>query len=109
MDGQPVNASKRLLVILATDARNSGMRFSDAAETTLLDIGHKPVVIRAATIKLKLRNRNAAQLAVYSNNLRGQRGDEIPVTRQADGISFVLDTASLSHGPTTYFEIVSQE
>lgn len=109
MDGLPLSSSKRMLIVLATDARNSGMRFSDPAETTLLDLGKKPVLIRAVTVKLKLRNRNAAQLKVYSNNLRGQRGDTIPVAREADGISFVLDTASLSHGPTTYFEIVSQE
>lgn len=109
MDGQPLNASKRMLVILATDARNSGMRFSDTAETTLLDLGKKPVVIRAATIKLKLKNQNAAKLEVFSNTLRGKRGDAIPVNQETDGISFVLDTASLSHGPTTYFEIVTQE
>jgi hypothetical protein len=109
MDGQPLQTSKRMLVILATDARNSDMRFSDAAETTLQDLGKKPVLIRTAAIKLKLKNQNAAQLRVYSNNLRGQRGDLIPVIQDADGISFVLDTAKLSHGPTTYFEITGQD
>ena len=109
MDGQPLNASKRMLVILATDARNSGMRFSDAAETTLLDLGKKPVLIKTAMVKLKLKNQNAAKLKVYSNTLRGKRGDVIPVAQESDGISFVLDTARLSHGPTTYFEISGQE
>jgi hypothetical protein len=109
MDGQPLHASKRMLVILATDARNSGMRFADTAETTLQDLGKKPVLIRAVMVNLKLKNQNAAILKVFSNNLRGQRGDAIPITRELDGISFVLDTARLSHGPTTYFEITSQE
>jgi len=109
MDGKPLQASKRMLVILATDARNSGMRFADAAETTLLDLGKKPVLIKTAKIKLKLKNQNAAQLKVFSNTLRGKRGDVIPLTYQADSISFVLDTAKLSHGPTTYFEITSLE
>lgn len=109
MDGQPLNASMRMLVILATDARNSGMRFSDAAETTLLDLGKKPVLIKTAVVKLKLKNQNAAKLKVYSNTLRGKRGDVIPATQESDGISFVLDTARLSHGPTTYFEISGQE
>jgi len=109
VDGQPLLTSKRMLVILATDARNSGMRFSDTAETTLLDLGKVPVLIRTATVKLKLRNHNAGQLKVFSNTLRGRRGDAIPVTQEADGISFVLDTDKLSHGPTTYFEISSQE
>jgi len=109
MDGQPLQASKRMLVILATDARNSGMRFSDAAETTLLDLGKKPVLIRTAVVKLKLKTQNAAQLKVFSNTLRGKRGDAIPVVQEADGISFILDTAKLSHGPTTYFEITGQD
>jgi len=109
IDGQPLPTSKRMLVILATDARNSGMRFSDAAETTLLDLGKKPVLIRTAVVKLKLKTQNAAQLKVFSNTLRGKRGDAIPVVQEADGISFVLDTAKLSHGPTTYFEITSQD
>ena len=109
MDGQPLQASKRMLVILATDARNSGMRFSDAAKTTLLDLGKKPVLIRTAVVKLKLKNQNAAQLKVFSNTLRGKRGDAIPVVQEAGGISFVLDTAKLSHGPTTYFEITGQD
>ncbi|MFA7349580.1 MAG: hypothetical protein WC009_02370 [Methylotenera sp.] len=109
MDGKPLQASKRMLVILATDARNSGMRFADFAETTLLDLGKKPVLIKTAKIKLKLKNQNAAQLKIFSNTLRGKRGDVIPLTHQADSISFVLDTAKLSHGPTTYFEITSLE
>lgn len=109
MDGKPLQASKRMLVILATDARNSGMRFADAAETTLLDLGKKPVLIKTAKIKLKLKNQNAAQLKVFSNTLRGKRGDVIPLTQEADSISFVLDTAKLSHGPTTYFEITGLE
>ncbi len=107
MDGQPLQTSRRMLVILATDARNSGMRFADSAETTLQDLGKTPVLIRTAKVKLKLRNRNAAQLKVFSTTLSGKRGDVIPVNREADGIGFVLDTAKLSHGPTTYFEIIS--
>ncbi|MDO9050439.1 MAG: hypothetical protein Q7U70_02985 [Methylotenera sp.] len=109
MDGQPLQASKHMLVILATDARNSGMRFADAAETTLLDLGKKPVLIKTVKIKLKLKNQNAAKLKVFSNTLRGKRGDVISLTHDADSISFVLDTAKLSHGPTTYFEITSLE
>lgn len=109
MDGQPIKASKRMLLILATDARNSGMRFSDAAETTLLDLGKKPVLIKTAVVRLKLKNQHAAKLKVYSNTLRGKRGDVIPVVQESDGISFVLDTAKLSHGPTTYFEISGQD
>jgi hypothetical protein len=108
MDDQPLYASKRILVILATDARNSGMLFADSAETTLSNLGTQPVLIRAATVKLTIKNLYATQLKVFSNTLRGKRGDVIPVTQEVGGVSFVLNTAKLSHGPTTYFEISVQ-
>lgn len=108
MDDQPLESSKRMLLILATDARNSDMRFADAAETTLQSLGKKPILMKIAVVKLHLRNSNKAQLKVYSTTLRGKRGDVIPVSQEADGISFVLDTKQLSHGPTTYFEISGQ-
>jgi hypothetical protein len=105
MDGQNLQASKRMLLILATDARNSDMRFSDIGETTLQNIGKRPVVMRTAIVKLKLKTPN--KLLIYSTNLRGQRMDAIPVKQESDGISFVLNTNTLSHGPTTYFEIAT--
>lgn len=109
IDGKAVGESRRLLVVLATDARNSGMSFSDAAETTLKNLGTMPVLIKAAKVKLQLKNSNAGKLAVYSTTLRGRRGDAVPVTKNGGAISFTLDTSVLSHGPTTYFEIVSKE
>jgi hypothetical protein len=109
MDDQPLESSKRMLLILATDAKNSDMRFSDAAETTLQNLGKKPILMKTAMVKLHLKNSNKSLLKVYSTTLRGKRGDVIPVVQEADGISFVLDTKQLSHGPTTYFEISGQE
>ncbi|MFM9913834.1 MAG: hypothetical protein ACKVN9_09905 [Methylophilaceae bacterium] len=109
MDDQPLESSKRMLLILATDARNSDMRFADAAETTLQSLGRKPILMKTAVVKLHLKNTNKTQLKVYSTTLRGKRGDVIPVIQEADGISFVLDTKQLSHGPSTYFEISGQE
>lgn len=109
MDGQPLKSSQRMLIVLATDARNTGMRFSDSAETTLINLGTGPAQIRTTSIRLKLKTPFQNQLKVFSANLRGQRGDAIQVTRERDGISFVLDTAKLSHGPTTYFEITNQD
>lgn len=105
MDNQPVNKSKRLLVVLATDARNTDMRFSDTTETVVLDLGKKPVIIKTAKVKLALKNVNKGQLKVFSINLRGQRQDAIMVTQTETSIEFELDISKLSHGATTYFEI----
>ena len=110
MDDQTLQNSKRMLLVLSTDARNSGMRFADFAETKLLSMGSNPVLIKATRIKLSLQNTNAKNLKVFSTNLRGQRQDAIPIVvkttvEKGDSIEFVLDTSKLSHGPTTYFEI----
>lgn len=109
MDSQPLASSKRMLLVLATDARNSGMSFADSAETKLESLGKMPVLMRAAKVKIKFKSKHAGRLQVYSNTLRGKRGDAIAVSRDGDRIGFVLDTAKLSHGPTTYFEIVAGE
>ncbi|HEX8957361.1 MAG TPA: hypothetical protein VF798_13860 [Burkholderiaceae bacterium] len=106
MDGNPLQTSKRMLVVLATDARNSNMQFADANETTLVALGKLPVLMQTAAVKLTLANANAAKLKVYSDTLAGKRGDQIAVQHDSGSITFTLDTSKLSHGPTTYFEIV---
>jgi hypothetical protein len=105
MDGNSLYDSKRMLLIVATDARNSNMQFSDKNQTTLQNLGTKPVLIKTIRIKLGLSSAYKTQLKVFSTNMRGQRIDQIAVERTQDGVSFYLDTSKLSHGPTTYFEI----
>lgn len=109
VDDQPLQSSRRMLVVVATDARNSNMRFADTGETTLRELGKMPVVIRTVRVELSLRTALADRLRVYSTTLRGKRGDQIPVRREGDRLNFVIDTSQLSHGPTTYFEIVAEE
>ncbi|WP_373991134.1 hypothetical protein [Duganella sp. BuS-21] len=109
VDSQPLASSQRMLVVLATDARNSGMRFADAAETTLQDLGSGPVQLQNRRLKLSLDNANAARLQVYAVDLRGQRGDQLAVSREGNRITFTLDTGALTQGPTTYFEITSKD
>jgi len=105
MDNQSLATSKRMLVVLSTDARNTDMRFSNDAKTNALDLGKSPVLIRATKIKLALKNSNKDQLKVFSINLRGQRQDAINVKQADTRIEFELDISKLAHGATTYFEI----
>ena len=105
MDGQELANSKRMLIVLSTDARNSAMRFSDADESILQDIGKLPIIIKAVKVKLALKTPYKNQLSIFSVNLRGQRQDVIPVKKSVDGIEFELDISQLSHGATTYFEV----
>lgn len=107
VDGAALAASERLLVIAATDSRNSGMAFSDREQTTLQTRGMLPVLLRAARIAVTLKTHKWETLNVYSTTLGGRRADRIEVQRTQGEIAFVLDTHNLSHGPTTFFEIVA--
>ncbi|MES2579548.1 MAG: hypothetical protein V4552_03300 [Pseudomonadota bacterium] len=105
MDNQPLASSKRMLVVLSTDARNSDMKFSDTSNEMATQLGKSPVLIRANKVKIALRNTNQSQLKVFSINLRGQRVDKIPVKQTSNTIEIELDIRKLSHGATTYFEV----
>ena len=113
MDNKPntnLANSQRMLITLSTDARNTGMTFTDETNSTLQSLGSQPILIKPVYIKLRLTNVNSNLLKVYSTDLRGQRKDSIPVVRVKNGaninaIEFELDIRHLSHGATTYFEI----
>jgi hypothetical protein len=107
MDSKPLSNSDRILLILATDAMNTGMRFGDSDESTLLDLGHLPVLLRAARLTIFLAHEHPERLKLYSTTLTGKRADSIPIEPVPGGVRFILDTNTLRHGITTYFEITA--
>jgi hypothetical protein len=106
LDGRPLGDTSRALVMLATDAQNSGMTFADAEQTTLVDLGQLPVLLRRARVTIRLAHNNPAGLTLYATALNGSRRESIPLEQIAGGIRFTLDTAALANGPTTFFELV---
>jgi hypothetical protein len=109
MDGRKLDQSRRILLILATDARNSGMRFADAEERELAALGSLPVLMRTVRVDVQLRHAEPARLALYALRLDGERAEKIPMT-SVDGSSviFTLDTGALASGPTTFFELIEE-
>jgi hypothetical protein len=105
MDQQPLATSKRMLLILATDARNTDMQFTDSSASTVKHLGKPPVVIQANKVKLALKSPYKQSFKVYSLNLRGERMQAIPLKKTDTSIEFELDIQQLKHGATTYFEI----
>ncbi|WP_026614544.1 hypothetical protein [Ensifer aridi] len=94
-----ISTSRRLLVIFATDAQNTGMIFRDSEEKVIEDFGELPVQIRKGYVDLAL-SRAAARWTVSPVGLDGTLYP--PVERGSGPIAFRLsnDTA---YGPTTYF------
>lgn len=105
MDQQPLASSQRMLLILATDARNSQMQFTDDKASTERDLGKPPVLLQANKVKLALKSPYWQTLKVYALNLRGQRMNAINLKQTNTSIEFELDIQKLKHGATTYFEI----
>lgn len=108
LDGAPIAESRKLLLILSTDAINSGMTFKDAARRTVTDYGHLPVLIRRAATKISLRvaplsSAAPERIRLTALRLDGTPEDAIPVNRTAETMDFTLDIASSRHGPTTFF------
>lgn len=109
LDSDALGKSSRILLILASDARNSGMQFADKNDEELVRLGGMPILLRNIRVELALRHENPAGLSLYALKLNGERGQKIPIA-VLDGISavFTLDTGTLAAGPTTYFELVEE-
>lgn len=103
LDGQDLTRSRRMLVILASDAENSGMRFSDPERRTLDELGKLPPRILRATVQVALQQTTAQPMRLVSLKLNGERGDEFPVRIESGTLRFALDNGAPSHGPTTFF------
>jgi hypothetical protein len=105
-----LRTARRLLLVLATDARNSNMRLSGKDENTLDDIGTLPVLVRTTRLKLSLDRpglSSGKSVHVYALKLNGERAEEVSATIGAGTLTLDLDTQNLTvAGPTPFYEIV---
>ncbi|AWM29039.1 hypothetical protein ABIA14_006346 [Sinorhizobium fredii] len=100
IDHQPSLAkSRRMLLIFATDARNSGMVFRDSEEKVIEDFGTLPVLVRKGYVDLAL-SRGAARWKISPVGLDGAVYP--PVRSGAGPVAFRLSNDT-PYGPTTYF------
>jgi hypothetical protein len=106
LDGRPLGDSGRMLILLATDAQNSGMLFADPEQRQLLELGHLPVLLRTARVTVRLAHNAPSGLQLYATALNGSRRESIPLEQVPGGVRFTLDIAALRDGPTTFFELV---
>ena len=91
--------SRRILIIYATDARNTGMQFRDAANRVIDDFGKLPVLIRKGSVSLSLPQRSAS----WRLSPVGLDGTvHQPVLQRAGPVDFTLSNDT-PFGPTTFF------
>lgn len=109
LDGQPLASSKRILLILASDAQNTGMLFTDAERRELANLGTLPAQILHTRADLLLQVANGKAFHLYSLHLNGSKGDTLPLQASDSALTFTLDNGALSHGPTTFFLLEATE
>ncbi|UHS63241.1 glycoside hydrolase [Agrobacterium vaccinii] len=98
LDGAPLSQSKRQLLIMASDARNSDMKFRDDEQRVIEDFGRLPVMLRRMELGMKFRDDSALRISPV-----GLDGRVYPPVVLATGGGTVTLTNDAPSGPTTYF------
>ncbi len=98
--------SRRILLVILTDALNSGMKFASQKRVELQAKGSLPVLLQCGRFQLELKNRMSAP-RLYALNCSGKRLEEIPVQMQNGRLSFTVDTRKLKE-PAVFFELTGK-
>lgn len=102
-DNAEIRNSSKLLLIIASDAVNSGMKFSSSKRLELEEYGKLPVLYRCGEYALTLKN-NMVSPKLYALRSDGSRIEEIPVTCKDGEINISIDVTKLSE-PALFFEL----
>jgi len=111
LDDAPLASTRRALLVVATDAHNTGDTFSGPDQKTLLEGGKKPVLLRTGHFVVTLkRNSDAPELKAWTLALNGTRRDPIEVERVQGGgaIQLKLNTDEWPSGPTPFIELSAE-
>lgn len=109
VDGlQPLSSAKRMVLVYATNALNSGQKFTNEKMTTLVSNGKLPHLLARGEFTVTVKNTNAGKLKLYPLELSGTRKPAVPAADiTADGATFTVDTGKT--GAAVFFEIVAEE
>lgn len=106
LDRRSIRNADRLLAVIATDARNSNMRFSDKEETTLESIGTLPVLVKTGRFRLAIARPDQAEFHAYALKLNGERASELPVSRRNGRLILEIDSGASPEEPALFYELV---
>ena len=101
----PLATSKRMLLIIATDALNTGMSFADDSHHRLVDLGHAPALMRVVTVTVVIANRGSGRIRAWALSASGRRSQELKIVERDGSVHLDIDLGRLDHGPTPYFEL----
>lgn len=100
-DAASIAESKKLLLVFATDARNTGMRFRDMDEKIIENFGTLPVLIRKGSVDIQLKGMEGPW-RISPVGLDGKVHK--PIAEGSDELATEISNDTPS-GPTTFFLI----
>jgi len=100
----PIESSKHLLLVFATNALNDGMIFENSNMRLMVEIGTAKILVETARLSLKLKTIHK-DVEVYPLHLDGSRMEAIPAQIEDGRLALSVDTAQLPNG-AVFFEIV---
>jgi hypothetical protein len=108
LDGRNLADSRRMLVIVATNALNTNMAFADSERRELVQIGQTPILVQTGRFDLRLRNAKTTGLRIWGLGMDGSRKEELTAAVDEQGrLRLSLDTAK-SASPWLYYEIAER-
>jgi hypothetical protein len=107
VDDRPLAESRRILLVYATDALNSGMTFTSPEREMLVALGKLPILLRTGLLKVTLTGRHAASLKVWALGLDGRRMEVIAAPAIGETLPVTVDTGRLK-SVTPFFELVAE-
>lgn len=107
-DGKPLDKSRRMVFVYATQEANTGFETKDR-EREIVAWGGGPALLKTGRIEVRVHTGLKDRFRLYMLDYSGERLEEIPVSRTKGGaLSFVIDTSATVHGPTPFFELVAE-
>ncbi len=105
-DEKPLGASGRLLLVIATDAHNTGDTYSDSEGATLTKRGELPVLMRTGRFTIDItRDSSAPQLKAWVLAMDGSRRDMLATKNLQGAIRLEVDTGAWADGVSPFVEL----
>lgn len=101
LDARPLARSARILVILAADARNTGMAIT--SNGTAISLGRLPIELKRVRLDAVLKTDPRYRWMLSPLTLNGKIISSAALKQQSGTVKISLDTAANKKFPTTFF------
>ncbi len=108
-DGKPIESASRLLLVVSTNALNSGATYGNAERSVLISNGVLPILMQTGEFSVSAKLSSPELFKVWALGLDGSRKELVP-SKASDGALLIsVDTSKLKNGPTPFFEIAAEK